>query len=237
MYFCALNIVQMAKNQENNHQEIGGLDLQGQFGKTEMFVTENKKSLLIILGAIVIMGGLFIGWNLYHKNQDKEAQDQMFKAEQYFEADSLDKALNGDGNFPGFVKIIDEYSGTKAANLAYYYSGIIYLKKGEFKKAIDNLESYSSKDEITSATALGAIGDAYSELKDYDKAADYYKKAADKKLQSFSPIYLMKLGMIYEELKKNDKAVEAYRTIKTEYAESQQARSIDEYIARAEAKL
>lgn len=183
------------------------------------------------------MGGLFIGWNLYHKNQDKEAQDQMFKAEQYFEADSLDKALNGDGNFPGFVKIIDEYSGTKAANLAYYYSGIIYLKKGEFQKAIDNLESYSSKDEVTSATALGAIGDAYSELKNYDKAADYYKKAADKKLQSFSPIYLMKLGMIYEELKKNDKAVEAYKTIKTEYAESQQARSIDEYIARAEAKL
>ncbi|MOA03763.1 Tetratricopeptide repeat protein [compost metagenome] len=121
--------------------------------------------------------------------------------------------------------------------MAYYYSGIIYLKKGEFQKAIDNLESYSSKDEVTSATALGAIGDAYSELKNYDKAADYYKKAADKKLQSFSPIYLMKLGMIYEELKKNDKAVEAYKTIKTEYAESQQARSIDEYIARAEAKL
>ncbi|UKJ08353.1 YfgM family protein [Solitalea lacus] len=228
----------MANNQENNHQDIGGgLDLQGQFGKTEQFVTENKKSLLIILGAVVVMGGLFIGWNLYHKSQDKEAQDQMFRAEQYFEVDSLDKALNGDGNYPGFAKIIDEYSGTKAANLAYYYAGICYLKKGEYQKAIDHLESYSSKDEVTSATSLGAIGDAYSELKQYEKAADFYQKAADKKLQSFSPIYLMKLGMIYEELKKNDKAIEAYNTIKTEYSDSQQARTIDEYIARAEAKL
>ncbi|POY39356.1 hypothetical protein C3K47_02335 [Solitalea longa] len=227
----------MAKNQENNQPELGGLDLQGQFGKTEQFVTENKKSLLIILGAVVVMGGLFIGWNLYHKSQDKEAQDQMFRAEQYFETDSLNKALNGDGNYPGFLKIIDEYSGTKSANLAYYYAGICYLKKGEFEKAIESLESYTSKDEITSATALGAIGDAYSELKKFDKAADYYKKAADKKLQNFSPMYLMKLGMIYEELKQGDKAVEAYKTIKTEYSDSQQARTIDEYIARAEAKL
>ena len=40
------------------------------------------------------------------------------KGQEYFEADAYEQALNGDSiGFAGFVKVADEYSGTKAANL------------------------------------------------------------------------------------------------------------------------
>jgi hypothetical protein len=60
------------------------------------------------------------------KTQD--AQEQIFSAQQFFEADSLDKALFGDGNHLGFVDIAEEYSSTKPGKLANYYAGICFLK-------------------------------------------------------------------------------------------------------------
>src|SRR6476620_8536358 len=115
----------MAKNQQNTHPEADGLDLQAQFGKTETFITENQKSLTIIGSVVAAMVLLYFGYTKFYLTpRETDAQNDMFRAEQYFQADSLDKALNGDGNYPGFLIIIEEYSGTKSANLAYYYAGV-----------------------------------------------------------------------------------------------------------------
>jgi tetratricopeptide (TPR) repeat protein len=91
---------------------------------------------------------------------------------------------------------------------------------------------------MVAAEAYGSAGDAYVELKDYDKAVTYFNKAVDKAKNKFlSPFYLKKLGLVYEEQKDNKSADEAYKRIKTEYPESPEAQNIDEYIARVEAKL
>ena len=79
----------------------------------------------------------------------------MFMAEKYFENDSLNKALKGDGNYLGFLDIIDQYKFTKSANLSHYYAGICYLKKGEFQNAIDQLNSFSSGDQLVGPMASG----------------------------------------------------------------------------------
>ena len=105
----------------------------------------------------------------------------MFMAEKYFEKDSLNKAINGDGNYPGFKSIIEDYSGTKSANLSHYYLGICYLKRGQFQNAIDELKKFSSDDEIVGPMAKGAIGDAYVELKNYDNAVNSYIDASELK--------------------------------------------------------
>jgi tetratricopeptide (TPR) repeat protein len=162
----------------------------------------------------------------------------MYVAQDYFSKKDWDKAINGDAGYPGFAKIIDQYSNTKAANLAYYYLGIAYLNKGQFQKAIDNLTNYRGDDQMLAAEALGGTADAYVELKDYDKAETYFKKAADRSNNKFlTPIYLKKLGLVYEAKNDYQSADEAYKKIKTDYPESSQAQNIDEYIARAEAKL
>lgn len=57
--------------------------------------------------------------NLYADPREEKAQAALFKGQEYFEADAYAQALNGDSiGFAGFVKVADEYSGTKAAYLA-----------------------------------------------------------------------------------------------------------------------
>ena len=162
----------------------------------------------------------------------------MYKAEQYVGVDSLaNKAINGDSGYPGFEKIAEEYNNTKSANLANLYLGGIYLRKGEYKKAADVLGKYSETGSpVADPLALGMLGDAYSELKDYSQAITYYKKAADKSSNKFtSPMFLKKLGLVYETQKDYDNAEKAYTKIKSEFPASQEATMIDEYIARVTA--
>jgi tetratricopeptide (TPR) repeat protein len=152
--------------------------------------------------------------------------------------DSLNKALNGDGNYLGFLDIINDYGITKSANLAKYYAGICYLRLGQFENAIDYLERFGSDDDIVSPMAKGAIGDAYMELKEPGKAVDYYIEAADMRGNEYTaPMFLMKAAMAYEVLKKYDKALEAYKQVKSKYPRSFDARDIDKYIAYTEALL
>jgi tetratricopeptide (TPR) repeat protein len=90
---------------------------------------------------------------------------------------------------------------------------------------------------MVAAEAYGSTADAYVELKDYDKAETYFKKAIDKAGNQFlSPIYLKKLGLVYEAKNDNKSAADTYKKIKTDYPTSTEAQSIDAYIARAEAK-
>ncbi|ACU02757.1 MULTISPECIES: tetratricopeptide repeat protein [Pedobacter] len=206
------------------------------------FLEENSKSLLFIAGAVVVLVAIYFWYqNVYLKNRAEEASAKMYRAEQYIGGpDSLaNKAINGEGGYPGLEKIADEYDNTKSANLANLYLGGIYLRKGEYKKATEVLGKYSETGSVVAdPLALGLLGDAYSELKDFKQAATYYKKAADKASNKFtSPMFLKKLGLVYENNKDFKSAEEAYTKIKTQYPESQEAAMIDEYIARAAAQV
>ena len=153
------------KSDKSDKTEDRIVKVEEAFGKTEQFIENNQKIILIVVGIIVVVVLGFFGFKrFYLAPKEKEAQGQMFMAEKYFEQDSITKALNGDGNYPGFLDIIDQYGITKTGNLAHYYAGICYLKKGEFEKAIDHLKHFSTKDKIVGPMALGAIGDAYMEL-------------------------------------------------------------------------
>ena len=220
-------------------QATTNVNLNGEFGQTSRFVRENQKSLLFIAAAILAMVLIYIAYQkLYLAPREVKAADQMHVAQDFWAQKDWDKAIKGDNGYPGFEKIIDEYSNTKAANLAYYYLGIAYLNKGEYRKAVEQLTNFRGDDTMVAAEALGSTGDAYVELKDWDKAETYFKKAADKSKNKFlTPIYLKKLGLVYEAANENSDAVEAYKSIKTDYPESTEAQSIDAYIARAEAKL
>lgn len=208
-------------------------------GQTGKFVRENQKSLLFIGAAIVAMIVIYFAYQKFYIGpREIVASNQMHVAQDFWDKKDWDKAINGDAGYPGFEKIISDYSNTKAANLAYFYLGTAYLNKGEFRKAIDNLTNYRGDDSMVAAEAYGNTADAYVELKDYDKAGTYFKKAADKAKNKFlTPLYLKKLGLVYEAQNDYKGADEAYKKIKSEYPDSPQAQNIDEYIARAEAKL
>ena len=226
----------MSKDQKDN---LPGPN--NQLGNVSKFVQENTKSLAVIGIAIIALILLYFGYqNFYLAPRAEKAANEMFKAEEYAAIDSLnDKAIAGDGSYPGFEKIADEYSNTKSANIANAYLGGLYLEKGEFQKAADALGKYSSTGSpVIDPLVLGMLGDAYSELKEYSKAITYYKKAADKNMNPFtSPLFLKKLGLVYEEQKEFKSAADAYNKIKTNFPDSYEASVVDAYIARAEARL
>lgn len=207
--------------------------------KSEMFIEKNQKILTIIIGAIILVFVLFFGYKKYvQAPKEKEAEAAMFNAEYYFDQDSVNLALNGDGENLGFLDIIDDYGSTKSGNLAKYYAGICYLKMGEYENAIDYLKSFSSEDQIVSSMALGAIGDSYTQLGDINKGIEYYLKAAKNNENDFvSPPFLMKAAWGYEINNDWNAALDTYNKIKKKFPKSREARELDKYIARAKAKL
>lgn len=224
----------MSKKTIGNNEPI--VDVQEVYSKTENFIENNKKTLMIVVfGAIVVIGGYFFYKKMVIGPKEIEAQSAMFMAEKYFEQDSLQLAINGDGLNYGFIDIADEYSGTKSGNLAHYYLGICYRNTGEYEMAIEELESFSSDDIMISTIALGAIGDCYMELNDIEKAISYYEKAANHNANNLtSPIYLFKAGIAYEDNQDYASANKKYNAIKADYPDSREAQTIDKYIARAE---
>ncbi|MFC1223867.1 Tetratricopeptide repeat-containing protein [Pedobacter suwonensis] len=208
--------------------------------KKGSFLQENNKSLLFIAGAVVLLVLIYLWYQgVYLKGRAEEAASKMYKAEQFVGVDSLsNRAVKGEGGYPGFEQIAKEYDNTKSANLANLYLGGIYLRKGEYKQAIEALSKYSATGSpVADPLALGLLGDAYSELKDYKQATTYYKKAADKASKFTSPMFLKKLGLVNESQNDFKGAVEAYTKIKTQYPESAEAQLIDAYIARAQEKV
>jgi len=228
----------MAKRKKDQ-TESGIEQIEETLSRTELYIEENQKSLLVIaLAIIVIVGGYFAYQNFYVASQEEKAQSEMFVAEHYFELDSFNLVLNGDGNELGVLDIIDEYGVTKAANLAHYYAGISYLRLGDYDNAIEYLQGFDSNNHTLSILAVCAIGDAYSQKKDTEQAVDYYEKAAGFPSDDFAtPYCLMKTGQTYERLGKYDKALQAYEAIKNDYKRSTEARQIDKYITRAKLNM
>jgi len=204
----------------------------------ERFFETNSKIITIIFGATVVIALMLLATHrFYSLPREAKAKEQMFVAEQYFEKDSFNLAINGDGNFPGFLDIINDYGRTTSGKLARYYTGISNLHLGNYQEAIDYLENFKSDDILLGPIALGATGDAYAELGNKEKAIKLYIKAAELNPNTFtSPVYYLKAGNLYEATGNKEKALDAYKVIKDKYNETEQGRTIDKYIARLNAK-
>lgn len=223
----------MVKNKKEDNPQ-GIKNVEQTLTSTEQFLEENYKPLLIGLGVVVVLVGLFWLGRMYLGKQNDEAQSQMYQAQKYLEVDSINLALNGDGNYLGFLDIAREYKFTSAGNLAKYGAGICYLHMGNYEEAIDFLNKYSKKDKVIGSIAIGATGDAYVELGDVEKGISKYLEAADFAGNSFNtPLFLMKAAELYEMNGKYTDALKLYQQIKDEYPGSTEGSSIEKYIARA----
>lgn len=203
---------------------------------SEAFFDKNKKTLLYaFIALIAIIGGYFLYNNYVVEPREAKANDLIFKGQEYFAADNYEMALNGDGQgYIGFLNIAKEYGSTKAGNLAQLYAGISYAKLGKAQEAVECLKDFDDcDDEMVSPAALGALGNCYADLEQFDKAAATLVKAADKaNNNSLSPMFLMTAGQIYEAQGNIDKALDCYETIKEEYINSMQYAEVDKYIEK-----
>lgn len=206
--------------------------------KSEKFLQENGKKLLTALCAVVIVIGGYFGYEqLVKAPKAEKAIASIYNAELSFGKGEFELALNGDQNNAGFIEVADKYASTAVGNIANHYAGICYMKLENYNEAIVALSKFKdvkgAEASIINAQNKGIIGDAYSQLKDYNKAISYYEKAISISDNSLtSPYFLMKAAGVYKTLGNNAKALECYETIKNKYFNSIEARDIDKYIGQ-----
>lgn len=212
----------------------------------EAFVDKNKKAILVAIAAIIVIIAAFF---VYHSQvaapREEKASTALGKGQEYFNQQSYDKALNGDGaGYVGFVKIASDYSGTDAGNLANLYAGLCYANLDKWNEAVKYLDEYSpANDQMVGPAAVAALGDAYAHVNQIDKAVDSFKKAAsmaddkaaDDVNNSLSPTFLVKAGILLESQGKKEDALKIYQDVKQKYVNSGmvQTGEIDKYIERA----
>ena len=212
----------------------------------EAFFMKYKKAILIAVAAIiVVIAGVFLYISQISGPREEKASTALSKGQTYFNNEMFEQAVNGDGaGFVGFAKLADEYSGTKAGNLANLYAGLCYANLGKWAEAQKSLDAFSTEgDQMISPASQAALGDAYAHLNQLDKAVDAFKKAADmadSKAEddannSLSPTVLIKAGEVLESQGKKDEALKIYQDIKKKYVNSMlvQSAEIDKYIERA----
>jgi len=207
--------------------------------KSEQIIEKHQKTILTVIAVIVVIVVAYFGFERYYlKPLENEAQIEIAQAERYFAQDSLQLALNGDGAHLGFLDIIDDYGMTKSSNLAHYYAGICYLKLGEFDNAISYLKGFSASDQAVAPMAVGALGDAYMELGETEKAINYYLDAANQTQNDFtSPFFLQKAAWAYESQGDFDEALDMHERIKREFPKSNEGRQAEKYIAYLKGKI
>ena len=218
----------------NAEKEVGEI-----VSRSERFIENNKKNITYGIIAVAVVIGAIMAYNgLYLAPKNNNAAIAIAKGQNYFDRDSFNLALNGNGvDYDGFEHIIKQYGSTKSGNLAKAYAGICYHEIGDMESAIKHLKSFNSSDEYISPAMIGRIGDCYVELGDIKQAISYFEKAASEANSDFlSPIFLRKAGLAYEKLKDYDKAAKTYTVIKEKYAASMEAMDIEKYIQRASAK-
>lgn len=200
------------------------------------FYEDNKKLVnYAALAILLLVGGYFL-YKYMQAGKEEEATAALVQPEYLWEMDSMRMAI------PGLQKVVDDYSGTKAANLAHYYLGTAFMQQDKYQDAIPHLEKFNAGGSyIFAPKRLGLLGDAYSQLKQYEKAADYYVRAAnDNNNEMTTPTYRIKAAQVYlEVLNQPKKALDLYQSVKKDFGNTRVAQrsGIDKLIAKAQAKV
>ncbi|MBK8500300.1 MAG: tetratricopeptide repeat protein [Flavobacteriales bacterium] len=224
-------------SKKTNTPVQGDVDLGLVYTRTELFLDKHKKTISIAaIGLLVLVGGVLAFRSFYLKPRANDAAELVWKAQYYFEIDSLDRALNGDDEWDGFLTIADEYGDTPSGELAEYYLGAIYLQKGEYETALSHFQEADLDDDILGTMAIGNQGDALVELGRNDEAVKLFEKAANNVKNDFTtPMYLMKAGIVHQQSGSWKAAAKAFRRIADEFPMSNEASQARKYAGHAEA--
>ena len=227
----------MAQKEEKGEQIVEGVEVA--LANTGNYFEKHKSLIIGVVVAIVVIVVGYFGYKyLYLAPKEKTAAAEMFYAQRYFELDSLEVALNGDGQHAGMLEIADSYGATKSGKLANYYAGLAYLHLGNFEEAVHYIKKFNTKDPVLFVLSNQALGDAYLEMDQAEKAVAAYAKAASKyACDALTPGVMMRQAMVQESLQQYEKALQTYQQIRRRFPMSREAAEIDRYIARMNAKL
>ena len=219
----------MAKKNQNDEPIF--VDLGEEYTKMEQFVNENRQTLTYGLGGLAVLILAVLGYQSFVVGPAETAAEQdVWRAENYFEMDSLDLAARGDGYDPGLEEVLNNHSGTSAAGRASYELGLVYRDEGRFEEAIEAFKSADVSDDVIGALVEGNIGDCLVEMGSYNEAIGHFEKAASIGASGLAedvlaPMFLYKSGVVKMETGDRSGARRDFDRIVNDYPESQQFNS------------
>lgn len=169
----------MAKN--FTEEELENDPLLNKYAQIQQFYVNNKN---VIIGsgiAVILAIALAIGYHYYQKNQNREAQQRMGMAENYYLQGQYEQALRGSDEelTIGFEQIMENYGNTEAGNLAHYYAAVSEYNLGNTERALEYINDYNIPDGILGVAPLSFKGVLLTDLGNYSEAAQTYVNAAE----------------------------------------------------------
>ena len=210
------------------------------------FWYKNQKSILTVVAIIIIAILGVIGYKAFIQGpKEDRANEQLSTVQAAFQqaafTPTLDTAaykavLDGNGTGSGALAIIKRYGGTPAGNLAKYYAGASYLHMGDFSNAIKYLKDFKTDQKQIQMMAYGALGDAYSEMKQNKEAIASYKKAAstfeDDAVNASE--YLFRAALLSELSGQKNDAIAIYKKLKEDFPNTVKGTQAEKYLNRLE---
>jgi len=195
-------------------------DLDKEALNIEGFLEKNAKPLSIGFGILIIA---VLGWFGYQQfivgPKNEEATKSYLSAQKNLAEGKEDLALGGKSVAnPGFLGTYEQYGNTQAGKLAAYNAGLIEFKKGNYQKAYDLLDKFSSGNKVLVALKYGAMADCLSNLNKSDDALAMADKASSASDDAYTSYYFTKkAGMLALALKKNADAKKYFAAIDEKY--------------------
>ena len=200
------------------------------------FWAKNSRPVTIAFGVIILLGAGWLGYKyLIQAPKEAKANEAIWKAQQFFEMDSMQKALKGDAGAAGFDKVISQYGGTDAGNLARFYAGEAAYKTGDYNKAVKYLKEFSTGAKQVQARAYKILGDSYASLGKNAEALENYKKAAREfEKDEFNSSEYLFFAAYFADRVMNDKkeAIELFKELRKKYPSTRYGVDAPKYLAQ-----
>ncbi len=225
----------MSEQTENTEQQQ-----QDVLSRITSWYKKNEKVISYsVFGVVAVIAAYWAYQKFIVAPQQQEASNELYIIEKAFKEDSLDIILKGKDGGLSAIDIADEYGSTKAGNLAKFYAGYAFFKKGDYETAREYFESFNAQgDPLVGPNKVGLIGDCYAAQKEYKKAASYYEKAGKKNINDLTtPHWMFKAGAAYEKVEDFKNAVSAYEYIQDNCPKVAGKSQVEKYLNYARSRM
>ena len=201
----------MAKKENETRTSID--ELNDSLSGIEKKVEENKKMIVWVLGAIVAIAVIILGYvYLIQEPNFENAKTEIAQADSKLALGQDSIALEA------YKAVADSYSND-AANRAGLNAGIILFQQGKYEEAINYINKFDAEGVLVGPASQSLIGDCYVNLEKYDEAVKYFDKAislaGDNDL--YTPLFILKKATVLREQGKFAEEAKALEIIKNKY--------------------
>jgi len=205
------------------------------YAKVQQTYFENKNTIIGAAVAVILAIALSIGYYYYSQTQENRAQELMGVAETYFLNGDYETALTGsEQEFTvGFEQIINNYSGTKAGNLARYYAAVCEYRLGNTEAALQYIRDFDVTDGIMGVAPLSFKAVLLTENGNHLEAAETYVQAAElDENDATTPYNYLEAANAFNDGGDTDQARTYARKVVDEYPNSQQVADAQRLLGR-----